>query len=178
MAIWRRRPHQTQARMAVFDFVEGFYNSRRCHSALGQLSPPPVRGATKPDTLQPSPDPPPKRSTPPPQCRTAMEAGEAPVQSLSAWKRRRTLGPDPPLGWGCALLPATCPASFDASRRSRALRLPTPNLDLASESCTSSPGSSMAVCDRVVVLVYPRIVPTSWNVISFGQLRQAPRSDR
>ena len=59
-------PHPHQARMAVFDFVEGFYNSRRRHSALGQLSPPTMGGATKPDTLQPSPDPPPKRSTPPP----------------------------------------------------------------------------------------------------------------
>jgi putative transposase len=29
----------TQARMAVFDFIEGFYNPRRRHSALGQLSP-------------------------------------------------------------------------------------------------------------------------------------------
>jgi putative transposase len=25
--------------MAVFDFIEGFYNSRRRHSVLGQLSP-------------------------------------------------------------------------------------------------------------------------------------------
>lgn len=30
---------QAEARMAVFDFVEGFYNSRRRHSALGYLSP-------------------------------------------------------------------------------------------------------------------------------------------
>jgi putative transposase len=29
----------TQARMAVFDFIEGFYNPRRRHSALDQLSP-------------------------------------------------------------------------------------------------------------------------------------------
>src|ERR671922_1740882 len=29
----------TQARMAVFAFIEGFYNPRRRHSALGQLSP-------------------------------------------------------------------------------------------------------------------------------------------
>ena len=25
--------------MAVFDFIEGFYNPRRRHSALGQISP-------------------------------------------------------------------------------------------------------------------------------------------
>ncbi len=30
---------QAEAKMAVFDFIEGFYNPRRRHSALGQLSP-------------------------------------------------------------------------------------------------------------------------------------------
>jgi putative transposase len=35
-SIFRNR---TEARLAVFDFIEGFYNSRRRHSALGQLSP-------------------------------------------------------------------------------------------------------------------------------------------
>jgi putative transposase len=35
----RRFATQAEARMAVFDFVEGFYNSRRRHSALGYLSP-------------------------------------------------------------------------------------------------------------------------------------------
>ncbi len=34
----RWRTH-TEARMAVFDFIEGFYNPRRRHSALGYLSP-------------------------------------------------------------------------------------------------------------------------------------------
>ena len=36
-----RRPLRTQdeARMAVFDFIEGWYNSHRRHSALGYLSP-------------------------------------------------------------------------------------------------------------------------------------------
>ncbi len=33
---WRTH---TEARMAVFDFIEGFYNPRRRHSALGYLSP-------------------------------------------------------------------------------------------------------------------------------------------
>ncbi len=30
---------QTDARLAVFDYIEGFYNSRRRHSSLGQVSP-------------------------------------------------------------------------------------------------------------------------------------------
>jgi putative transposase len=30
---------QAEARMAVFDYIEGFYNPRRRHSALGQISP-------------------------------------------------------------------------------------------------------------------------------------------
>jgi putative transposase len=34
----RFRTH-TEARMAVFDYLEGFYNPRRRHSALGYLSP-------------------------------------------------------------------------------------------------------------------------------------------
>lgn len=37
-----RRPTfrtRTEARIAVFDFIEGFYNTRRRHSALGNLSP-------------------------------------------------------------------------------------------------------------------------------------------
>lgn len=33
---FRTRP---EARMAVFDFIEGFYNPRRRHSGLGYLSP-------------------------------------------------------------------------------------------------------------------------------------------
>jgi putative transposase len=35
----QRFPTQAEAKMAVFDFIEGFYNPRRRHSALGQLSP-------------------------------------------------------------------------------------------------------------------------------------------
>lgn len=31
--------NRTQARLAVFDYIEGFYNTHRRHSALGQLSP-------------------------------------------------------------------------------------------------------------------------------------------
>jgi putative transposase len=30
---------QTEARSAVFDFIEGFYNRRRRHSSIGYLSP-------------------------------------------------------------------------------------------------------------------------------------------
>lgn len=35
----RRFKTQTEARMAVFEFIEGFYNPRRRHSSLGYLSP-------------------------------------------------------------------------------------------------------------------------------------------
>lgn len=35
----RRWRSHAEARLAVFDFVEGFYNTRRRHSALGYLSP-------------------------------------------------------------------------------------------------------------------------------------------
>jgi putative transposase len=31
--------NRTQARVALFDYIEGFYNPRRRHSALGYLSP-------------------------------------------------------------------------------------------------------------------------------------------
>ncbi len=30
---------QSEATIAIFDFIEGFYNPRRRHSALGYLSP-------------------------------------------------------------------------------------------------------------------------------------------
>jgi len=35
----QRFPTQAEAKMAVFDFIEGFYNPRRRHSSLGQKSP-------------------------------------------------------------------------------------------------------------------------------------------
>jgi putative transposase len=35
----RRFPTRTAARLALFDYIEGFYNSHRRHSALGYLSP-------------------------------------------------------------------------------------------------------------------------------------------
>lgn len=31
--------NRTEARLAVFDFIEAFYNPRRRHSALGNISP-------------------------------------------------------------------------------------------------------------------------------------------
>jgi transposase InsO family protein len=42
MAVWQRRQRfrtQAEAKTAVFDFIEGFYNPRRGHSSLGQKSP-------------------------------------------------------------------------------------------------------------------------------------------
>ena len=35
----KRFQTQAEAKMAVFDFIEGFYNPRRRHSSLGQVSP-------------------------------------------------------------------------------------------------------------------------------------------
>ncbi len=32
-------PNRQSARTAIFEYIEGFYNSRRRHSALGHLSP-------------------------------------------------------------------------------------------------------------------------------------------
>ncbi len=38
--LWRKRfKSQAEARMAAFEFIEGFYNPRRLHSALGNVSP-------------------------------------------------------------------------------------------------------------------------------------------
>jgi putative transposase len=46
---------RTQARVAVFDYLEGFYNRHRRHSALGQLSPADYERRHQPDyaTTQP-----------------------------------------------------------------------------------------------------------------------------
>jgi putative transposase len=35
----RSWPTKTEARMALFTYIEGWYNPRRRHSALGQMSP-------------------------------------------------------------------------------------------------------------------------------------------
>ena len=35
----RSWPTKTEARMALFSYIEGWYNPRRRHSALGQMSP-------------------------------------------------------------------------------------------------------------------------------------------
>ena len=35
----KRFRNQAEARMAMFDFIEAWYNPRRRHSALGQMSP-------------------------------------------------------------------------------------------------------------------------------------------
>src|SRR6201987_3362424 len=48
----RFKPH-AEARMAVFEFIEGFYNPRRRHSSLGYLSPNDYeRHAVNPDARQ------------------------------------------------------------------------------------------------------------------------------
>src|SRR5215472_1897512 len=55
----RRFKTQTEARTAVFEFIEGFYNPRRRHSSIGYLSPVDYeRGlqetAVDPDAYQPA----------------------------------------------------------------------------------------------------------------------------
>ena len=40
---------RTEARVAVFDYLEGFYNRHRRHSALGQLSPADYERSHQPD---------------------------------------------------------------------------------------------------------------------------------
>ena len=42
LCFWTRREHFLscgEAKMALFDFIEVFYNQRRRHSTLGQVSP-------------------------------------------------------------------------------------------------------------------------------------------
>ena len=45
---------QAEARMAVFEFIEGFYNPRRRHSSLGYLSPIKFEGQFAETTLEPA----------------------------------------------------------------------------------------------------------------------------
>lgn len=49
----RRFRSQAEARMAVFTFIEGWYNPRRRHSALGYLSPVEYEGRTQLSALEP-----------------------------------------------------------------------------------------------------------------------------
>jgi transposase InsO family protein len=46
----RSWPTKTEARTAVFDYIEAFYNRRRRHSTLGMLSPVAFEQATLRDT--------------------------------------------------------------------------------------------------------------------------------
>jgi hypothetical protein len=52
----RRFKTQAEARIAVFEFIEGFYNPRRRHSSIGYLSPIDYerRHAANPDARQPA----------------------------------------------------------------------------------------------------------------------------
>jgi putative transposase len=53
----RRFRSQAEARMAVFTFIEGWYNPRRRPSALGYLSPIQYERSTRPSPRTPSPNP-------------------------------------------------------------------------------------------------------------------------
>ena len=62
--IQRRAFHtQAEARMAVFQFIEGWYNTRRRHSALGYLSPNDFEHAAAAAVSQPNSDGGPDRET-------------------------------------------------------------------------------------------------------------------
>src|SRR5512144_1566198 len=50
----RRFKTQAEARIAVFEFIEGFYNPRRRHSSLGYLSPIATSAATTRERLIPA----------------------------------------------------------------------------------------------------------------------------
>ena len=51
-----RRPWPTMAGLqrAVFDWIEGWYNTRRLHSSLGSNQPRPLRNPDPPKSQQPS----------------------------------------------------------------------------------------------------------------------------
>jgi putative transposase len=49
----RRFKTQAEARIAVFEFIEGFYNPRRRHSSLGYLSPVKFEGRFAETALEP-----------------------------------------------------------------------------------------------------------------------------
>jgi putative transposase len=56
---------RTEAELAIFDFIEGFYNTHRRHSALGYLSPTAFERQGQPQTTDSIPEPtPPPRSSP------------------------------------------------------------------------------------------------------------------
>ena len=62
--IQRRALHtQAEARMAVFQFIEGWYNTRRRHSALDYLSPNDFEHAAAAAVSQPNSDGGPERET-------------------------------------------------------------------------------------------------------------------
>ncbi len=50
----RRFRSQAEARMAVFSYIEGFYNPLRLHSALGYRSPVAFEQETEKDTSSPA----------------------------------------------------------------------------------------------------------------------------
>ena len=72
----RRFRSHAEARMAVFEFIEGWYNPRRRHSAIGYLSPINYERSQLPP-----------RS---PKSITVHETGATPIQSARSFRRQRT----------------------------------------------------------------------------------------
>src|SRR3954453_3345967 len=92
------RPH-AEARMAIFEFIEGFYNPRRRHSSLGYLSPVTFERQFATMTLEPGADqhaivlaPVKDRPGTAPASRTA--AVPAVLDSRSTRRRRKCAGRD------------------------------------------------------------------------------------
>ncbi len=88
---------QAEARIAVFDFIEGFYNARRRHSSIGYLSPIDFERqlAANPDPLQHAvvlaaiKDKPFGRPPPGPSLTAAARAGRIPMRAgTEEWLRR------------------------------------------------------------------------------------------
>ena len=86
-----------------------------------------------------------------PSSRSLLGNGVGPLTRSAPQVGMRSLACDLPCLLGCTAPLAPCVWR---------------NLDRASGSCTSSPGSSTTVCDRVVVLVYPQNCP---NVVERDQ---------
>ncbi len=52
LLVTRRFKNQQEAGLAVFDFIEGWYNPHRRHTSIGNISPQNTNGGIKPPDVQ------------------------------------------------------------------------------------------------------------------------------